>query len=89
MERAVEICGFQPAWEGEGESRRCLDRKSRRVLVRVNPAFYRPAEVDLLHGDATKARRVLGWAPRVSFPELVELMVKADLDRLSSGRPLQ
>ncbi len=50
--------------------------------VVVDPAFVRPAEVDLLLGDASKAKRVLGWEPKVSFPELVEMMVDADLERL-------
>jgi GDPmannose 4,6-dehydratase len=50
--------------------------------VKVDPAFLRPAEVDLLVGDATKARTVLGWAPRVTFQGLVEMMVRADLERL-------
>jgi GDPmannose 4,6-dehydratase len=53
--------------------------------VVIDPRFYRPAEVDLLIGDANKARRLLGWEPEVSFEELVEIMVRADLDRL---RPL-
>ena len=53
-----------------------------RAVVREEPALLRPAEVDRLVGDATKARRVLGWAPRVSFPDLVEMMVRADLERL-------
>jgi GDPmannose 4,6-dehydratase len=50
--------------------------------VVVDPRFYRPAEVDLLVGDATKARNVLGWEPEVSFEQLVETMVQADLERL-------
>ncbi|HTD33244.1 MAG TPA: GDP-mannose 4,6-dehydratase, partial [Candidatus Elarobacter sp.] len=53
--------------------------------VVVDPRFYRPAEVDVLVGDPSKARRVLGWVPETSFEELVEQMVRADLDRL---RPL-
>jgi GDPmannose 4,6-dehydratase len=53
--------------------------------VRVDASLYRPAEVDHLVGDASKARRELGWAPRVSFEELVRMMVDADLARLSSG----
>jgi GDPmannose 4,6-dehydratase len=53
--------------------------------VVVDPRYYRPAEVDLLVGDATKAKRALGWVPEVSFEQLVERMVRADLDRL---RPL-
>jgi len=56
-----------------------------RAVVREEPALLRPAEVDHLVGDATKARRVLGWAPRVSFPDLVEMMVRADLERLRRG----
>jgi len=53
-----------------------------RQHVREDPALLRPAEVELLVGDASKARRILGWAPRVSFRELVEMMVRADLERL-------
>jgi GDPmannose 4,6-dehydratase len=53
-----------------------------RQHVREDPALLRPAEVERLVGDASKARRVLGWAPRVSFRELVEMMVRADLERL-------
>ena len=49
------------------------------TLVRINPTFYRPAEVDILHGDSTAARRELGWSPKVTFDELVTRMVKADL----------
>jgi GDPmannose 4,6-dehydratase len=56
--------------------------------VKTDPEFLRPAEVDHLVGDATKAREQLGWQPRVSFKELVELMVEADLERLSSTAPL-
>jgi GDPmannose 4,6-dehydratase len=55
-----------------------------REYVRTDPAMMRPAEVDTLIGDASKAERVLGWKPRVSFPELVEMMVRADLARLPS-----
>jgi GDPmannose 4,6-dehydratase len=48
--------------------------------VRIDPAFYRPAEVDMLVGDASKAHQRLGWSPRVSFAELVRIMVEADID---------
>jgi GDPmannose 4,6-dehydratase len=54
-----------------------------RQYVRTDPAMMRPAEVDTLIGDASKAARVLGWKPRVSFPDLVEMMVRADLARLA------
>jgi GDPmannose 4,6-dehydratase len=51
----------------------------------VDPRFYRPAEVDVLLGNPSKAKRLLGWEPQVAFEELVEMMVRADVDRL---RPL-
>jgi GDPmannose 4,6-dehydratase len=54
--------------------------------VVVDPELKRPAEVDLLLGDASKAQRELGWAPEVQFPDLVRMMVEADLARLAGGR---
>jgi GDPmannose 4,6-dehydratase len=56
-----------------------------RKYVRQDPEFMRPAEVDLLIGDPTKAREVLGWQPKVSFPELVTMMVESDLQALTSN----
>ncbi len=55
-------------------------------FVKVDAKYFRPAEVDLLHGDATKARRVLGWKPQVTFRDLAKLMVEADIE--SAGRHL-
>jgi GDPmannose 4,6-dehydratase len=55
--------------------------------VRIDPAFLRPAEVEHLIGDASKAREKLGWVPRTSFEEMVQLMVDADLELLASGAP--
>ena len=56
-----------------------VDRKSGRVLVEVDQEFFRPAEVEMLIGDASKAREKLGWEPRVKYSELVQIMVKEDL----------
>jgi GDPmannose 4,6-dehydratase len=65
-------------WEGS-----YLHEKGRgpdgRVLIEIDARYFRPAEVDLLQGDATKARRELGWQPTVGFQELVHMMVEADL----------
>ena len=57
-----------------------------REFVKIDPAFFRPAEVDLLIGDASRAREILGWKPKVGFAELVRMMVLADLERLRDGR---
>lgn len=72
-------------WEGEGESETARDTKTGDVIVKVNPDFYRPAEVDLLVGDASKAERHLGWSPLHDLDSLVSMMAKADYDRASSG----
>jgi GDPmannose 4,6-dehydratase len=85
VERAAEAAGYRLAWDGEGVAETATDRDSGAVIVRINPQFYRPAEVDLLIGDSAKARTRLGWEPEVGFEELVERMVKADLDRLAKG----
>ena len=60
---------------------KCLDLDYTKY-VKLDPRFLRPAEVDLLVGDSTKAKKALGWKPRVSFNQLVDLMVKADYDLL-------
>jgi GDPmannose 4,6-dehydratase len=80
VERAAEVAGFDVAWEGEGLEEVGRDRRSGSIIVDVNPSYYRPAEVDLLLGDPSKAKRQLGWEPQVTFEGLVELMMKADLE---------
>lgn len=65
-------------WEGEGENERGIEKKSGKVRVEVDPNYYRPTEVDLLIGDASKAKEKLGWTPKVRFTKLVKLMAQAD-----------
>ncbi|MBU2805847.1 GDP-mannose 4,6-dehydratase [Acidithiobacillus ferridurans] len=84
VERAAGYAGFAIAWEGEGAQERGIDRQSGKTIVRVNPAFYRPAEVDVLIGDAGKARASLGWSPEVDFDSLVRMMTEADLARAAA-----
>lgn len=74
--------GLPLIWEGSGENERGIDADGR-VLVEVDPRYFRPAEVDLLLGDPSKARRILGWEPQVSFEELAKMMTNADHDELS------
>lgn len=66
-------------WAGVGVDEKGLDAKTGNVLIEVEPSYFRPTEVDILVGDATKARERLGWTPRVGFAKLVELMVESDL----------
>ncbi|HRF58443.1 MAG TPA: GDP-mannose 4,6-dehydratase [Fimbriimonadaceae bacterium] len=84
VEHAGVALGFEIAWEGEAEKEIGIDRKSGKTIVRVNPAFYRPAEVDLLIGSPDKAKAQIGFVPRTSFAELVTMMAEAD-DRRAAG----
>ena len=70
-------------WQGHGAEEQGLDAATGEVLVKIDPRYYRPTEVDLLLGDATKAREVLGWVPTTSFSTLVKEMVAADLALLA------
>ena len=83
-EQAADAVGFKLAWEGEAEDTRGIDRTTGHVMIRVNPEFYRPAKVDMLLGDPSKARAKLGWKSDVTFDQLVEMMVRADMDRIAS-----
>lgn len=83
VESAAALAGFDIEWRGEAEQTQGVDRKTGREIVRVNPEFYRPAEVDILTGDSSKAREKLGWEPKVRLEELVEMMMTADLERVA------
>ena len=72
-------------WRGEGEKEEAVNAANGKLLVRVNPKFYRPAEVDLLIGDPAKAKAKLGWEPKTSLEELCKMMVQADLRRNEAG----
>jgi GDPmannose 4,6-dehydratase len=75
--------GIAIAWKGTGIDEKGVD-KNGRVLVEVDPRFFRPAEVDILCGDASKARQKLGWAPKQKFADLVKEMVRHDVQLLKN-----
>ena len=83
VEKAAVHAGFDLEWQGQDEKTQGIDRKSGKVIVRVNPAFYRPAEVEILIGDPGKANQKLGWKREVSFDALVQMMAEADLRRVA------
>ncbi len=84
---AFRAAGVDLDFKGDAEREVGIDRATGKVRVRVNPHFYRPAEVDMLIGDATMAREKLGWAPRTTLEDLCQKMVQADLNRVASGFP--
>ncbi|EJW12444.1 GDP-mannose 4,6 dehydratase [Rhodovulum sp. PH10] len=78
--------GFDLVFEGSGVAERAIDRKSGKVVARVNEKFFRPAEVDLLLGDPAKAEKTLGWTRKLGFRDLVTAMAEADDRRVSTGQ---
>jgi len=69
-------------WNGKNENEKGIEKRTGQVLVEVDPGYYRPTEVDLLIGDASKAREKLGWQPKVKFEELIKIMVSADFQKV-------
>jgi GDPmannose 4,6-dehydratase len=77
---AGSLLGMKIEWQGDGVDEVGIDAVTGRKVVRVDPRYFRPTEVETLLGDATKARQKLGWSAEVSFSELVAEMVESDLD---------
>jgi GDPmannose 4,6-dehydratase len=82
---AARAADFDLIWEGSAENEVAIDRKSGKPLVKVNPKFYRPAEVELLIGNPEKAMRELNWRPKTTLEELCGMMVEADIRRNQAG----
>jgi GDPmannose 4,6-dehydratase len=83
---AAKAAGFDLAFEGQAENEVGIDRATGKILVRVNPKFYRPAEVELLIGNPAKAKKELGWEAHTTLEALCQMMVEADLRRNRDGR---
>ncbi|RLE38946.1 GDP-mannose 4,6-dehydratase [Candidatus Woesearchaeota archaeon] len=79
VEEACKILGFDLEWQGNGLEEKGIDKKTRKVIIEIDPRYFRPAEVDLLLGDPSKALNQLGWKINTKFKELVKLMIEADL----------
>jgi GDPmannose 4,6-dehydratase len=79
VEAAAQRLGMRLQWQGSGLEERGVDARSGRTAVRIDPRYFRPAEVDTLLGDPAKARARLGWTPTTSFAALVDEMVQNDL----------
>lgn len=80
VEIAFKTVDIDVEWQGEGVDEIGIDKATGKTIVKINPVFFRPAEVEILLGDATKAEKALGWKRQISFAELVERMVKNDME---------
>jgi GDPmannose 4,6-dehydratase len=78
-EQAFKCVNVEIAWKGTGIDEVGIDIDTNKEIIRIDPKYFRPTEVDVLQGDSSKARTVLNWQPKVSFEELVQLMVESDL----------
>lgn len=84
VELAFAEVGVEIEWKGEGVDEKGYDKNTGKLLVDVNPRYFRPAEVELLWGDSTKAETELGWKRKVSFRELVSMMVREDMKKYAN-----
>ena len=85
VELAFKVIGREISWEGKNESEIGKDARTGEMLVKVNPRYYRPCEVDVLIGNAGKAKKILGWEPKTSLDDLCRMMVEADIRRNERG----
>lgn len=80
-ELAFNEIGINLEWQGKGVNEKGIDKRTKKTIVEIDPYYFRPTEVERLRGDYSKAKKKLGWAPKVKFKELVRIMVKADLKK--------
>jgi GDPmannose 4,6-dehydratase len=85
VQMAFKGAGIAVEFRGSAEQETAVDTATGKTVMRIHPRFYRPAEVELLIGDPSHAKAVLGWAPKTTLEELCEMMVKADLRRNEQG----
>ena len=85
VKMAFKAAGVELEFEGKDENEVAIDKATGKTVVKINPRFYRPAEVELLIGDASKAKEELGWEPKTSLEELCRMMVEADMKRNETG----
>jgi GDPmannose 4,6-dehydratase len=78
VDLAIEQCGIDAEWIGVGIDEKLVTKSGKKVIVEIDSRYYRPAEVDTLLGDYSKAKEVLGWEPQVKFESLVKLMIWHD-----------
>ena len=81
INEAVKYYNLEIFWEGKGINEKAINKKNNKVIIRCDHKFYRLSEVDFLRGDASKAKKILRWKPKVNFKKLVEIMSKADIER--------
>ncbi len=85
VEESCRNLNIDLEWKGEGLNEVGIDKTTHKEIIKIDPRFFRPTEVDLLLGDATKAKKELGWEPKIKFKELVKEMIESDLEMLKNN----
>ena len=80
IQECCKILGIDLMWKGKGEKEIGIDKKTKKTIIKIDPKYFRPAEVEQLLGDPTKARKILKWKPKTTFKKLVQIMMEADLE---------
>lgn len=88
IEAVCTELGISLTWQGTGVDEVGIDTATGKIIIRINPRYFRPTEVDLLLGDATKAKEKLSWEPTIKFADLAKRMARADLELLKSGKEI-
>tara|TARA_Y100001958_G_C21189933_1_gene518268 strand:- start:14 stop:1054 length:1041 start_codon:yes stop_codon:yes gene_type:complete len=83
VKEAFKVIGINIGWRGKNEKEIGFDKRTKKILVKIDPRYYRPNELNFLRGDSRKARKVLGWRPRKKFKDLVKEMVENDLENIN------
>ena len=86
VEEAAKLLGMEIVWKGTGLREKGINKKTGKIIVEIDPVYFRPVEIDRLIGDPEKARKKLGWKPKTTFKQLVKLMVEHDYDEESKGK---
>ncbi len=82
VESVAKNLKYDLQWKGKGIEEKGIDRRTGKIIIGIDPVHFRPSEVDYLRGDSSKAKKLLGWNPKVNFQELVEIMIKHDYDQV-------
>jgi GDPmannose 4,6-dehydratase len=85
IEKSFAMVDMPIKWEGKDEKEKGINTKTGKVVIEVDPKYFRPTEVELLIGNPAKAKKKLGWEPKVKFNELVKIMTEADFDAAKKG----
>ena len=84
VEEAYKCIGINIKWTGSGLKEKGIDSKTKKTLIKVDPIYYRPTDIDELRGDYSKARKELKWKPKTTFKELVKEMVQSDIENFEN-----